>query len=60
MTAEGVSVHVCVFAFDLLYLNGASCVKKPLRCVCVGGCICIGFLLYCMWAVIMKKDRLFT
>lgn len=33
VTAEGVAVHVCVFAFDLLYLNGASWVKKPLRCV---------------------------
>ena len=26
-------MHVCVFAFDLLYLNGESWVKKPLRCV---------------------------
>lgn len=29
--AEDVKVKVCVFAFDLLYLNGEAVVKKPLR-----------------------------
>lgn len=29
--AEDVKVKVCVFAFDLLYLNGEPVVKKPLR-----------------------------
>ena len=28
---EDVKVKVCVFAFDLLYLNGAAIVEKPLR-----------------------------
>lgn len=30
-TEEEVKVQVCVFAFDLLYLNGESLVKEPLR-----------------------------
>lgn len=60
VTAEGVSVHVCVFAFDLLYLNGESWVKKPLRCVqgflfslCAGddGCVTMGG-----WWLTIKTD----
>jgi hypothetical protein len=29
VTREEVTVHVCLFAFDLLYLNGESLVKRP-------------------------------
>ena len=31
VTAEGVSVLICVFAFDLLFLNGQSHLKEPLE-----------------------------
>ena len=31
MTKDQVTVAVCVFAFDLLYLNGESWVTKPFR-----------------------------
>ncbi|TPX30802.1 hypothetical protein SmJEL517_g05729 [Synchytrium microbalum] len=30
VTTEGVQVQVCVFAFDLLYLNGQPLIKEPL------------------------------
>ena len=30
-----VTVQVCVFAFDILFLNGESLLKVPCVCVCV-------------------------
>jgi hypothetical protein len=33
-----VTVQVCVFAFDILFLNGESLLKVPCVCVCV--CVC--------------------
>jgi hypothetical protein len=33
-----VTVQVCVFAFDILFLNGESLLKVP--CVCVWVCVC--------------------
>jgi hypothetical protein len=38
-----VTVQVCVFAFDILFLNGESLLKVPCVCVCV--CVCARALL---------------
>jgi hypothetical protein len=35
-----VTVQVCVFAFDILFLNGESLLKVPCVCVCVCVCVC--------------------
>ena len=36
-----VTVQVCVFAFDILFLNGESLLKVPCVCVCVCMCVCV-------------------